>query len=556
MRQLETYRPPSFKARIDLDLSKNEGQPPPQIESILQTIDPADVARYPDTGRLQKAIAERIGTPIDFVQVTAGGDDALARCFQANAGGRFVSTKPTFEMIRRYASQTGSELVEIPWWSGPLPLDAFMIEAEEADVAVVVSPNNPTGSVAKPEDLRALAATFPLVVLDAAYTEFAHEDLTETALDLGNVVTIRTLSKAFGMAGLRVGYLVGRPTLLQALSAFGSPYAVSGVSAEIARAALEGSTDSDAALNGLDSRRARLSETMERLGLDPLPSQANFVLGRRGSEWLVDSAAAMGIAIRSFPGSDDLDGAVRVTVPGSDGDLSRLLSALQTATKPEAIIFDLDGVIADVSRSYRQAIVETGDSFGVEITTEMISGLKAEGNANDDWELTWRLINGQGVEADLAEVTSRFEEIYQGTDTRPGLKENERCLVERRFLEALAADYRLAIVTGRPRRDAAQFLEREDLIDLFDAVISREDAPSKPDPRPVSLAMDELNATRGWMLGDTVDDLVAARAAGVLPIGVIAPGDDPDLARDTLSPAAAVLEEATQLKGLLDDQTS
>lgn len=556
MRDLDAYRPPSFRAPIDLDLSKNEGQPPTQIHSILQTIDVSSVSRYPDTGSLQTAIAERVGVPTDFIRVTAGGDDALARCFQANAGRRFVCTKPTFEMIRRYASQTGSELTEIPWWSGAFPLDDFTCEAVEADVAVVVSPNNPTGSVATPDDLRAVAAAFPLVILDAAYTEFANEDLTETALTLENVVTIRTLSKALGMAGLRVGYLVGRPSLLRPLSAFGSPYAVSGVSAQIATAALEAVADSDTARGVLERRRADLYEVMDGLGLAPLPSEANFVLARHGSQWLVDSTAAMGIAVRSFPDSHEMDGAVRVTVPGSDSDMSRLVSVLQTATDPEAIIFDLDGVVADVSKSYRQAIIETGESFGITITPEMITRSKAGGNANDDWELTWRLITGQGVEADLGEVTSRFEEIYQGNDTRPGLRENERCLVEHSFLEELAIDFRLAIVTGRPRRDAVQFLDGEGLLDLFDAVITRDDAPSKPDPKPVSLAMGQLGVTRGWMLGDTVDDLVAARAAGVLPIGVIAPGDDPALARDTLSPAAAVLETATQLKGLLDDQTS
>lgn len=556
MRRIDVYQPPQFDAPIDLDLSKNEGSPPAQITSILSGIGSRTVSRYPDSGPLRAALARRFGLAPESVLVTAGGDDALARCFQANAGRRIVSTTPSFEMIRRYAAQTQSELTEVPWWSEGFPLDEFNRLAAEADVAVVVSPNNPTGSVIAADDLEAIAAAAPLVVLDAAYAEFADDDVTDTALGLSNVVTVRTLSKAFGMAGLRVGCLLGDPEQVRAIAAFGSPYAVSGVSIDIAGAILDQTDGVPPTMEDLSRRRTRLYEAMEGLGMSPLPSQANFVLARDASAWVVEATAAMGIAIRSFPDSDDLAGCVRITVPETDLDLTRLLATLETALAPEAIIFDLDGVIADVSSSYRQAIIETGASFETQITPGQIAEAKAAGNANDDWSLTWRLLTDRGVQADLAEVTERFETIYQGDSSRPGLKESERPLVDRHFLEKLAVGYRLAVVTGRPRSDANEFLERWGLTDLFDAVVTREDALPKPDPAPVRLAMERVGSTRAWMLGDTVDDLQAARAAGALPIGVIAPGDDPEHARETLSAAAAVLETPTELKGLIDDKTS
>jgi phosphoglycolate phosphatase-like HAD superfamily hydrolase len=97
--------------------------------------------------------------------------------------------------------------------------------------------------------------------------------------------------------------------------------------------------------------------------------------------------------------------------------------------------------------------------------------------------------------------------------------------VEAAYLEKLAATRPLAIVTGRPLADLSRFLERHGLDHIFSAVATMEDQPGKPDPHPVRLALERLGVRRAWMLGDTPDDLNAARAAGVLPIGCRAPGD-------------------------------
>ena len=111
----------------------------------------------------------------------------------------------------------------------------------------------------------------------------------------------------------------------------------------------------------------------------------------------------------------------------------------------------------------------------------------------------------------------------------------------------------LALVTGRPRRDAERFLERFGLADLFDVVVTREDAALKPDPAPVRLALERLGVERAWMVGDTPDDLVAARGAGVLPLGVVPPGADPSRTRTTLEAAGAarVLSRTEDLTALL-----
>jgi histidinol-phosphate aminotransferase len=545
------YKPPAFTAPIDLDLSRNEGKP--TIISI--DLDPDDLAaatsRYPDTSGLARAIAARHRLGVDRVLVTAGGDDALFRCILASTARAVVATTPTFEMVRRYAAQLETPLIEVPWWDGDFPVAGFLIEAAGSPgMAVVVSPNNPTGNVLTAAQLGKVSAVYPLVVLDAAYAEFAEEDLTDAALEMGNVVVIRTLSKAFGLAGLRVGYLLGSTELVRRLAGFGSPYSLSALSAVLAREAVE-NREGDAVTfaTGVAQRRLRLIELLDELGCDPLPSQGNFVLATDvDPAWVVSAAAALGIGLRGFPDRPELARCVRITVPGNDEDFARLERTLRCVLAPQALLFDMDGVIADVRDSFRAAIVATAAAFGVTVTEGDIAAAKARGNASDDWELTRGLCSEAGVDVTFETVKAEFERVYQGENGHDGVKTRERLLVTPQRLESWSARYPLAIITARPRRDASEFLDRFDIGRFFSTVVAREDAPSKPDPAPVNLALTRLGVERAWMAGDTVDDLAAARAAGVVPIGVTVPGDDPSV----LGAAARVVASVDQIEEVLD----
>ncbi len=550
------YVPPTFDPDVDLDLSRNEGRT--RAAELIAKVDDLDraVSRYPDTSGVRARLAAIHGVDPGQILVTAGGDDALNRCFLSliGSGRNAVTTYPTFEMIPRYAEQRGVELVEVPWWSGPLPVDEIMGSiSDRTDAVFLVSPNNPTGSAMTGTDLKRLAATVPYLVLDAAYAEFGDEDLTPTAVSLDNVVMIRTLSKAYGLAGLRVGYLIASPTVVSRVAAFGSPYPVSALSASVAEARLDWpQRETLDFVAQTASERERLTEVLSRLGTKPLPSQANFVLTECvDPDWLVSGARSLGVAFRRFANRPGMEQMVRVSLPGDETDFERLVSTLEAVIAPEALIFDLDGVLADVSRSQVAAIIDTARGFGAEVDAADIETVKAGGNSNDDWVLTRTLLTQRGVDVPLQEVTDRFETLYQGTMATPGLKLDEHPLVDSGTWRRWAAKWDLAVVTGRPRADAEEVLERFGLIDAVSALVTRDDAPLKPDPAPVELALELLGQRRAWMFGDTPDDLKAARAAGVVPIGVIAPGDDPERARERLAGAARVLDKTTDLEEML-----
>jgi HAD superfamily hydrolase (TIGR01548 family) len=248
---------------------------------------------------------------------------------------------------------------------------------------------------------------------------------------------------------------------------------------------------------------------------------------------------------------------LRITVPDQADLLDRLLGALETCLAPQAILFDLDGVIADVEDSYRRCILETVRAFGEEVTREEVATMVLAGDANNDWVLTQRILERRGIDRSLDEVIEAYQKVYLGTAETPGtpaspgtpgLRESERLLVQRDVLSTLADRLPLAIVTGRPREEAEWFLDKEDLTDLFPTVVCMEDGPVKPDPAPVRLARSGLRVERAWMVGDTPDDIRAAAGAGVVPIGIVAPGPDPDASFAALREAGA----ATVLAGIDD----
>jgi HAD superfamily hydrolase (TIGR01548 family) len=222
---------------------------------------------------------------------------------------------------------------------------------------------------------------------------------------------------------------------------------------------------------------------------------------------------------------------------------------------PDALLFDVDDTLVDTSSSYRRAAVMTADSYGVRVTLDDVSAAKAAGDANDDWLLTQRLIVARGVAAEYGEVKRIFEELYQGTATRRGLKLDETLLVARGALERWSTRFALGIVTGRPRVDALELLDRYGLRGVFSAVVTMDDGPLKPDPAPIRLAIERLGTGRAWMIGDTPDDVHAARAAGIPAIGVVARADEPRRARDALigAGAAHVLDNLDELDALLAD---
>ena len=555
------YHPSLPPQPINLWLDANEGSAPPaEWLASIQTQSFSTLARYPRPDALERVVARDAGVSPERVIVTAGADDALERICRCvlEPGTSVVLADPTFDMVRRYATLAGAEVRAFPWLESQFDREALIARIDETTRLIyLASPNNPTGLAITPEDVAAISSAAPnvLFVLDLAYTEFADVELAPVALALPNVVITKTMSKAWGLAGLRVGWAIGPVELIGRTRAVGQPYAVAGASLAVAENWLEDGLEIvQRRVERTKQERRMLESTIRRLGGRPIESQANFVLASFDrADVVADLLASLGIAVRRFGGAGPTASYLRITCPGEQRSFDRLLSALDTALAPQAVLFDMDGVLADVSESYREAIVRTAATFGVAIDRKDIANAKSQGHANNDWLLTQRLLAARGIDAALAEVTARFESIYQGTAAAPGLWTNERLIVRREWLAALASRYPLGIATGRPRKDAERFLDSFGIGEFFGSLVCMEDACIKPDPAPIRLAAAQLGIERAWYIGDTPDDAVAARAASAIAIGVRAPGDSSQSGDAALlaAGAARVLVTAEQLTELL-----
>ena len=547
---------------VELKLDSNESlSPVPPLDAVAPEDGSWRPNRYQRTSGLEARLAVIFGIDSDQVTVTAGADDALERAVRAvcEPGRQAILTTPTFEPLERYVRHAGATTLQVPWWAGDFPIDEVCaLATPETALVAVVSPNNPTGAVASRHALRELSLRLPgtLILVDHAYVEYGspEHDLTQAALELPTAVVFLTFSKAWSAAGLRVGYALGDSRVIRWLRILGQPYPVAAPSLAMVLQMLDASETPPAdRVERVRCQRRQLSELLAELGIEQLPSAGNFILARfNDAARTRRELACLGVGVRPFPDRGELERWLRFTVPGEDGSYARLEAALRTVLAPEALLFDLDGVIADVSRSYREAMRLTAEAFGVQITTAEIASAKAAGSANNDWELTSRLLARHGVEPPPDEVKDRFEEIYQGGEDNPGLHRNESLLIALETLERLAAERPLAVVTGRPRRDADRFLQQNGIAEFFAAVVTMEDAPLKPDPRPIRLALERLGVRHAWMVGDTPDDMRAARSAGVLPIGCRAPGDA--AVADTAlreAGAAHILTTVDHLEGVL-----
>jgi HAD superfamily hydrolase (TIGR01548 family) len=216
--------------------------------------------------------------------------------------------------------------------------------------------------------------------------------------------------------------------------------------------------------------------------------------------------------------------------------------------EPDGLLFDLDGVLADVRESYRWVIQETAHRFGASVSEQDVTRLKNAPDASNDWILTYRLVVERGIDVAYPDVVDLFQEIYLGKNGQGGAREAESLLVEETLIPILAKSYPLALVTGRPREEAAWFLNRFRLLNYFDVVIGMEDAPAKPDPTPVRRALCRLGVSSAWMLGDSPDDMLAASGAHVTAIGIATPSRSDVLTR---TGAARVLRSADQITSLL-----
>ncbi len=194
-------------------------------------------------------------------------------------------------------------------------------------------------------------------------------------------------------------------------------------------------------------------------------------------------------------------------------------------TRDTAILFDMDGVLVDVRDSYRKTIQETVKFLsGTEASLAEIQKLKEKGGFNNDWALTEAILHNRNIPVPKKQILEKFQEIYWGTEDNRGLIDREKWLLQKNNLNGLHESNCLGIVTGRPKEETLYTLQKFEVQNAFDVVVTLDDYPpekSKPDPYPIKLALEKLNKPNAIYIGDSVDDIDAAKRAGIRAFGCI-----------------------------------
>lgn len=317
---------------LHMELNTNLCGEPPVLDRLDDVVE--SVARYPseESGRLRQALTDRHGLPVDAFVVTNGADAALDIAFRAlvDPRGRIAMPWPSFTMYPYFARLHRVEPVRVPLGDDlSQPVDA--LAKAEADLLVLADPANPTGETLGPDGILELVEAFDgPVVIDEAYVHFAdHDGVLDLVPDREDLVVVRTFSKAYGLAGMRVGYAAASGGTGEALRDARPPFHVNAVSEAVATAALDDDGYVEETVRTVRKERARLAEGLAARGFAPRPSQANFVLAEAPVDpfALRDDLADRGVLVRVFPDEPLLADHVRITVGRSD-HTDRLLSTL------------------------------------------------------------------------------------------------------------------------------------------------------------------------------------------------------------------------------------
>lgn len=317
---LRAYREGGAGAPVDLSDNTCRFGVPPAAAAALAAFDPARAARYPSpaSDELRAALAAYAGVAPDEVVTGCGSDDVLDAALRAfgRPGDRVAFPAPTFVMIGHFARANALEPVAVPPRADGTP-DVEALLAAGARHVYLCAPNNPTGALLPAGALaRVLAATPGLVILDEAYAEFAGGSEAAAAPGHGRLLVARTMSKAFGLAGLRVGWGAGARELVLAVEKARGPFRVGAPAEAAARAALAHDLDWMRAHVAEAVRvRERFAGALRAAGFAPLPSAANFLLVPvRDAAAAAAALRARGVAVRAFAALPVVGDALRVTV--------------------------------------------------------------------------------------------------------------------------------------------------------------------------------------------------------------------------------------------------
>jgi histidinol-phosphate aminotransferase len=332
------YHPPTGDRleKMRLDFNENTiGCSPKVLEALHNGLSREGLSVYPDYSRVKSSLANYFGVRPEEFLLTNGTDEAIQILIRTyiDAGQEVLILRPSYAMYKFYAEVADARIIQVdyPVPSLRFPLESLLAAITPATRAILIgNPNNPTGTAIDVVSIERILAAAPnaAVLIDEAYFEFFGVTALSHIVEFQNLFVSRTFSKAFGMAGMRLGCLFSQPQNIEYLHKAQSPYSVNGPAVVAAEAAIADHSYLTSYVTEALASRELLTNGLEKLGIRYVPSSANFVLGYFGDRAIEvrDSLRQNAILVRDR--SYEISGGLRITV-GTRAQAQRVLDELE-----------------------------------------------------------------------------------------------------------------------------------------------------------------------------------------------------------------------------------
>jgi len=320
---MKEYHPPlGSRDALRLDFNENTLACSPKVRDVLAQISAGSLTRYPEREPVEALVATALGVKAEQVALTNGVDEAIHVLFETflEDGDELLLPVPTYTMYEVYASATDARVVAVQAADDlQFPFERLLAAiTPKTKIIAIANPNSPSGSTATREQLLEIAKRAPhaIVLVDEAYFHFYGETVVDCIGAVPNLVVARTFSKAYGLAGLRVGVLAAQVELMRWVRRVLSPYSVNSVALACLPAALQDTLYLDWYVNEVRMARDDFEAVLDAAGVRRWPSQANFILVEIGAQHaeFVRLMRAAGVLVRDRSSDPGCDGRVRITV--------------------------------------------------------------------------------------------------------------------------------------------------------------------------------------------------------------------------------------------------